>query len=343
MLKVGVIGCGAIAQRRHLPEYSKRSDVEIVAVCDFNLERAKEVAQTFGAKFAFQTHQELLACEEIEAVSVCAPNFLHASITLDAIHAGKHVLCEKPMATSLEEAKSMVDAASEKGVKLMIGHSQRFMPVHLKAKEILDEGKLGKVLSFQTTFGHSGPENWSVDGSKSWFFNQDEAFAGVLGDLGVHKADLIRWLLNDEVSEVSAMYGTLHKNTNVDDHAVITIKTHKGTIGTLTASWTYYPNENNSTIIYCEKGTLKIGTDDKFGLIVEHLNKHRELYEMDKMQTNEAGGQTDSGIIDHFVEGILSGQGHSITGIDGYKALEIVLAGIHAANEKKNISLIATI
>lgn len=170
MLKVGVIGCGAIAQRRHLPEYSKRSDVEIVAVCDFNLERAKEVAQTFGAKFAFQTHQELLACEEIEAVSVCAPNFLHASITLDAIHAGKHVLCEKPMATSLEEAKSMVDAASEKGVKLMIGHSQRFMPVHLKAKEILDEGKLGKVLSFQTTFGHSGPENWSVDGSKSWFF-----------------------------------------------------------------------------------------------------------------------------------------------------------------------------
>ncbi|MED4600530.1 Gfo/Idh/MocA family oxidoreductase [Paenibacillus validus] len=343
MLKVGVIGCGAIAQRRHLPEYSKRSDVEIVAVCDFNLERAKEVAQTFGAKFAFQTHQELLACEEIEAVSVCAPNFLHASITLDAIHAGKHVLCEKPMATSLEEAKSMVDAASEKGVKLMIGHSQRFMPVHLKAKEILDEGKLGKVLSFQTTFGHSGPENWSVDGSKSWFFNQDEAFAGVLGDLGVHKADLIRWLLNDEVSEVSAMYGTLHKNTNVDDHAVITIKTHKGAIGTLTASWTYYPNENNSTIIYCEKGTLKIGTDDKFGLIVEHLNKHRELYEMDKMQTNEAGGQTDSGIIDHFVEGILSGQGHSVTGIDGYKALEIVLAGIHAANEKKNISLIATI
>ncbi len=179
--------------------------------------------------------------------------------------------------------------------------------------------------------------------AKAGFFNQDEAFAGVLGDLGVHKADLIRWLLNDEVSEVSAMYGTLHKNTNVDDHAVITIKTHKGAIGTLTASWTYYPNENNSTIIYCEKGTLKIGTDDKFGLIVEHLNKHRELYEMDKMQTNEAGGQTDSGIIDHFVEGILSGQGHSITGIDGYKALEIVLAGIHAANEKKNISLIATI
>lgn len=339
MLKVGVIGCGAIAQRRHLPEYSNRKDVEIVAVCDFNLERAKEVAQKFGAKYAFQTHKELLECEEIQAVSICAPNFLHASITLEAIEAGKDVLCEKPMATSLEEAKAMVEAAAAKGVKLMIGHSQRFMPVHLKAKEILDEGKLGKVLSFQTTFGHSGPENWSVDGSKSWFFNQDEAFAGVLGDLGVHKADLIRWLLNDEVSEVSAMYATLHKNTNVDDHAVITMKTKKGVLGTLTASWTYYPNENNSTIFYCEKGTLKIGTDEKFGVIVEHANKHRELYELDKIQTNEAGGQTNSGIIDHFVEGILNGQGHSITGEDGYKALEIVLAGINAANEKRTISL----
>ncbi|GGG03067.1 oxidoreductase [Paenibacillus abyssi] len=339
MLKVGVIGCGAIAQRRHLPEYLNRNDVEIVAVCDFNLERAKEVAKQFGAKHAFQTHQELLACEDIEAVSVCAPNFLHASITIESIQAGKHVLCEKPMATNLDEAKSMVDAATEKGVKLMIGHSQRFMPVHIKAKEILDEGKLGRVLSFQTTFGHSGPENWSVDGKSSWFFNQDEAFAGVLGDLGVHKADLIRWLLNDEVSEITAMYGTLHKNTNVDDHAVLAIKTQKGAIGTLTASWTYYPNENNSTIIYCEKGTLKIGTDEQFGLIVEHQNKHRECYELDKIQSNETGGQTNSGIIDHFVEGILNGTGHSVTGDDGYKALEIVLAGINSANQKQTISL----
>lgn len=339
MLRVGVIGCGAIAQRRHLPEYSKREDVEIVAVSDFNLERAKEVAQKFGVKYAYQTHQELIANPDIDAISVCAPNYLHASITLEAIHAGKHVLCEKPMATSLEDAQMMQDAANNKNVRLMIGHSQRFMPVHMKAKEILDTGKLGRVLSFQTIFGHSGPENWSVDGSKSWFFNQNEAFAGVLGDLGVHKADLIRWLLSDEIIEVSGMYGTLYKKTNVDDHAVLAVKMATGAIGSITASWNYYTNEVNSTIIYCEKGTLKIGTDERFGVIVEHSNHYREYYELDKIQTNEAGGQTNSGIIDHFVEGIVDGAGHSVTGYDGIKALEVVFSGIRSANLKQAVSL----
>jgi UDP-N-acetylglucosamine 3-dehydrogenase len=338
MLRVGVIGCGAIAQRRHLPEYLNRNDVEIIAVCDFNLQRAEQVAKQFGAKYAFQTHQELLGCKEIEAVSVCAPNHLHASISVEALNAGKHVLCEKPMATNLIEAKSMIDASVNNNVKLMIGHSQRFMSVHLKAKEILEQGKLGKVLSFQSHFGHSGPENWSVDGTKSWFFKQDEAFAGVLGDLGIHKADLVRWLLSDEVSEITSMYGTLHKNTNVDDHAVILMKTQKGAIGTITASWVCYPNEVNSTIIFCEKGTIKIGVDPNYGLIVEHINKQRELYDLEKIQSNEIGEQFNSGVIDHFVEGIINGTGHSITGEDGYKSLEIVLAGMHSANIKATVN-----
>ncbi|WP_405083521.1 Gfo/Idh/MocA family protein [Paenibacillus psychroresistens] len=337
MLKVGVIGCGAIAQRRHLPEYLQRNDVEIIAVCDFNLQRAQEVAKQFGAKYAFQTHEELLACEEIEAVSVCAPNNLHASISIEALNAGKHVLCEKPMATNLAEAKSMIEAAQINKVKLMIGHSQRFMAVHTKAKEIIEQGKLGKVLSFQSNFSHSGPENWSVDGSKSWFFNKDEAFAGVLGDLGIHKADLIRWLLDDEVSELTSMYGTQHKNTNVDDHAVILMKTRKGAIGTITASWVSYPNEINSTVIFCEKGTISIGVDPSYGLIVDHSNKQRELHELGKIQSNEVGEQFTSGVIDHFVDGIVNGTGHLITGEEGYKSLEIVLAGINSANSKTTV------
>ncbi|MFC6333678.1 Gfo/Idh/MocA family protein [Paenibacillus septentrionalis] len=330
-LRVGVIGCGAIAQRRHLPEYLARHDVEIVAVCDFSEERANQVKEQFGAQYAITSTEQLLAFDEIDAVSVCTPNQFHAAVSIQAMKAGKHVLCEKPMATTIEEAREMVKAAEENGVYLMVGHNQRLMPVHQKAKEMLKLGKLGKVLTFATTFGHSGPENWSVDGAKSWFFNKDQAFVGAMGDLGVHKADLIAWLIDDPIAEVSALVGTLHKEIPIDDNAIFLLKTSGGSIGTLTASWTYYPNEVNSTILYCERGTMKIGADPVYGIVVEYADGVKEHIEIGKIQTNSEGGQTNSGVIDHFVEGILSGEGHEINGLEGLRALEVILAGVEAA------------
>lgn len=338
-IKIGVIGCGAIAQRRHLPEYSVRKDVEIVAVCDFHLSRAKEVSEMFGAKKAYDRHEELLADKDIDAVSICIPNHLHAAVSIEAMKAGKHVLCEKPMAVTLEQAEAMVKAAKENGVFLMVGHNQRLMPVHIKAKQILQEGTLGRVLSFQTVFGHSGPENWSIDGEKSWFFQEETAIVGAMGDLGVHKVDLIRWLLADEIIEVSAVYGSLHKTMAIDDHAILLMKTQKGTLGTLTASWTYYPNEVNHTLLYCEKGTMKIGTDPEFGVIVEHNDGRRDQYHLDKIQTNDTGGQSNSGVVDHFIEGILSKKGPEINGEEGLKAIKVIVSAIEAANTGTAIKL----
>lgn len=112
MIKVGVIGCGSIAQHRHLPEYQQNQETEIAAVCDINQLRADQIAKEYGAK-AYYSYEELLKDPEIEAVSVCTPNYLHAPITIAALNSGKHVLCEKPMATSLEEAEQMI-MASEK-------------------------------------------------------------------------------------------------------------------------------------------------------------------------------------------------------------------------------------
>ena len=102
-LKVGVIGCGSIAQHRHIPEYLWNNQVELVALCDINEERATEIAEKYQVQ-AFTDYKELLKMEELDAVSVCTPNYLHAPISIDALNAGKHVLCEKPMATS--EAKN---------------------------------------------------------------------------------------------------------------------------------------------------------------------------------------------------------------------------------------------
>ncbi len=145
------------------------------------------------------------------------------------------------MATSDEEAKQMIAASEKAGKKLMIAHNQRFVASHQKAREIIANGDLGKIYSFRTTFGHGGPEGWSIDGADSWFFRKEEAFIGALGgDLGVHKADVIRYILDTEFVEVASMIESSAKeNSDVDDQAVTILRSEKGIIGTLTASWAY--------------------------------------------------------------------------------------------------------
>ncbi|BCU82669.1 oxidoreductase [Polycladomyces abyssicola] len=338
-IRVGVIGCGSIAKYRHIPEYAENPHVELVAFCDVVEERAKPFADQYGGK-VYTDYQELLKDDAIDAVSVCTPNVEHGPMTIAAARAGKHVLCEKPMATSGEEAQAMIDAARENGVVLMIGHNQRLMPPHVKAKEILESGRLGKVLTFRTTFGHGGPEQWSAEGKGGWFFRKERAFVGAMGDLGVHKADLIRWLLQDEIVEVGALVDTLHKEeTDVDDNAVIILRTRGGAIGTMEASWTHYPNEDNSTILHCENGTMKIGVDPVDQVIVELRDGTVERYQVGAIATNEEGGQTKSGVIDAFVHSILSGEPPLISGEEGKKSLEVILAAIRSAEEKRIVQL----
>ena len=136
MLRVGVIGCGSIAKQRHGYEYFHNSDVEIRGFYDLIPERAQALVDLYGGK-VYAGVDELLADSEIDAVSVCMANAFHAEISIKALKAGKHVLCEKPMAVSLEECEAMAAAARKSGKRLMIGHNQRLAPAHKKAKEIL--------------------------------------------------------------------------------------------------------------------------------------------------------------------------------------------------------------
>ncbi|KMP77348.1 dehydrogenase [Bacillus cereus] len=339
ILKVGVIGCGSIAQYRHLPEYEANPYVQIVAVCDSNKKRAKEVANKYGVNM-YTDYNELINCEELDAVSVCTPNDLHASISIVALQSGIHVLCEKPMATSKKDAEMMIEAAEKSGKKLMIGHNQRFVTSHQKAKQLIENGEIGKIYSFRTAFGHSGPENWSVDGKESWFFKKDEAFLGAMGDLGVHKADLIRYILNEEITEVGAFVETSAKTfSNVDDCAVCMLKSESGIIGTLAASWSYVSKEDNSTIIYGEKATLRLEDDPTYSLILQYKNGEVVKYELDKIQSNAAVGQSNSHVIEQFVESILSDKEPLINGVEGMKSLEVILAAIQSSETKQIVTI----
>jgi UDP-N-acetylglucosamine 3-dehydrogenase len=336
-IKVAVIGCGSISKHRHIPEYASNSNVELVAFVDPIIERARHYAELHGGK-AYSNYVDMLKAEKVDAVSVCTPNYLHAEISIAAANAGVHVLVEKPMATTAAESEAMIEAAKKNGVFLMVGHNQRLMPPHVKAKEILESGKLGKVLTFRTSFGHPGPEGWSIDGRESWFFRKEEAIMGAMGDLGVHKSDLIRWLLDDEVAQVAAFVGTLHKEgTDVDDNATCLLRMRSGATGSLVASWTYYKGQDNSTVLWCENGVIKIDTDPNDQVIVELRNGTVERYKVGQVATNDK--QTSSGVISEFVTSILDNKPPRISGEEGYQALKVILAAFESEATGKIINL----
>lgn len=335
VLRVGVIGCGSIAKNRHIPEYAQNPNVKLVAFSDGLLDRAQEFSDRYGGT-AYNDFQEMFANEQLDAVSVCAPNALHAPISIAAMKHGLHVLCEKPMSITLQEAEEMIQIAEENNVQLMIGYNQRYFFPHIIAKQVIQSGKLGKVISFSTTFAHGGPEQWSVEKDKSWFFSKDKAFVGSLGDLGVHKIDLISWMLDEKIVEVSALIARLLKPGNVDDNATIIAKTASGALGTITTSWTHFPGENNSTTVHFENGSIKLIADPEFPLIIEYRDGAMEKYRTEDFSTNEV---VNSGVIDGFVEALINQQAVPISGQDGLDSIKVVLAAVQSSEERRTISI----
>jgi predicted dehydrogenase len=335
-VRYGIIGCGAIGQRRHMPECAANPKSAVAALCDPVEDRVKQLAEGYGAQ-PFTDYKKMLKSAEVDAVVVCGPNSLHAKQSIDALRAGKHVLCEKPMATTRNDAKKMIEEAKKAKRFLMIGQNQRLMPPHVRAKEILQQGRLGKVLAFRTAFKHPGPDGWSVDGAKSWFFNTRAAVMGATGDLGVHKADLMRWLLGQEFAEVGGFIATQDKKDpagkpiGLDDNAYITLKTTGGVIGSMIVSWTNYGEEENYTIVYCQNGVLKLGTDPDWGVIVEYGNGDRERHKVGEISTNVK--QVASGVIDAFTDSILSNKKPQIDGMEGFRSLDVILTAMEAAKK----------
>ena len=343
MLRIGIIGCGKIAQVRHIPEYQENPNTEVVGYYDLNQERASALADQFGGK-AYKSLDELLANPEIDAVSVCVANIGHAEASIKALQAGKHVLCEKPMATTLKDCEAMVHEADKLEKKLFIDQNQRLAKAHIRAKELLKEGLIGEVLTFRTSFGHGGPETWSIDpGAATWFFDRTKSAMGAMADLGVHKTDLIQYLLDRKVIATTAQIKTLDKvdfsgkKIGADDNAICIYEMDGGVFGTMTASWTYYGEEDNSTVLYGTRGIMKIYDDPKYSIKVVLRNGEKINYEVDRIQTNDK--QTSTGIIDQFVQCITEDIEPQISGRDVLNAMKAVFASIRSSEEGKRIEL----
>ena len=329
-MNVGIIGCGKIAQTRHIPEYFANPNADIIGYYDFIYERAESMAKQYGGR-AFSSVEELLSCPDIDAVSVCTANDAHAATAIAALKAGKHVLCEKPMATSMEECRAMVEEAHRAGKMLMIGHNQRFMVEHVRAKKMLEDGVIGRVLTFKTCFGHAGPDQWSVDkGTGNWFFDKSRSAFGAIADLGIHKTDLIQFLLDSEVAEIRAMASTLDKSyadgtpVNVEDNAICLYRMENGVIGSMTASWTYYGEEDNSTVIYGTEGIMKIYGGSH---CIEICRKNGERISYETLP------QSSSGVIDHFLDCLINKAETQISGEQILSAMNVMLKSVEEAKD----------
>lgn len=343
MINIGIIGCGKIAQVRHIPEYEANENARICGFYDINQERAGELAKKYQAK-VYDSYEELLADDTIDAVSVCAANSVHAAITIAALEAGKHVLCEKPMAMALTDCEAMVRAARQNDRILMIDQNQRLAGAHREAKRMIDAGEIGDILTFRTTFGHGGPETWSIDPGKStWFFDKDKAVMGVMADLGIHKTDLIQFLTSQKIVEVTARLVTLHKKDGageligVDDNAFCIYRLSGGATGTMTASWTHYGAEDNSTVLYGTKGMMKIYDDPVHSIVVVKADGTRKEYDAEAMQTND--NQTNSGVIDLFIECQESGREPEISGESVLQAMRAVFGSVESSQKGRTVTV----
>ena len=201
MIGVGVVGAGVIGGV-HAAAYGRLAGVKVVGVADVDAGRGQKLAESAAAQY-YSTVAALVANPEVQAVSICLPHALHAEATLTAAAAGKHVLCEKPIATSLEDADRMIRACKAAGVKLMIGFTHRFRPEHIKARQLLDEGAIGQVL-YANDIIWSGRDN---DESLQWRGQVAQNGGGIFMDNGIHAADRIRWWLRSEVTTVTARIG----------------------------------------------------------------------------------------------------------------------------------------
>jgi predicted dehydrogenase len=209
-LKIAIVGCGFMG-RMHANVYGALSTAELAAVLDHRPKNLEEFSTKFGV-LAYSSMAELFAAEQIDAVDICLPTFLHKDATIVAARAGKHVLCEKPMALTVEDADEMIAACQQNNVRLMIAHCIRFWPEYALLKQIVDDKRLGELKSINLTrygeYPHWSSDNWLGDASKS---------GGGALDMHIHDTDYVRYLLGDPCQ--------IHSRGTVDEKGVSQIFT----------------------------------------------------------------------------------------------------------------------
>lgn len=299
IVKIGIIGCGGIANGKHMPSLKQIENVQMVAFCDIIEEKAQKAAAEYGVPGAkvYTDYKELLSDPEIEVVHVLTPNKEHADISIDALYAGKHVMCEKPMAKNAADARRMCEAAKATGKKLTIGYQHRQKPQSQYAKEYIESGALGEIYYANSlAVRRRGTPNWGV------FLNEEEQGGGPIIDIATHSLDLTLYLMNNYEPEM--VVGKTHKKlehpeagniwgdngvstTPLEEAACAFIRMKNGATIMLETSWalnTAEPVPEGSCVLCGSRAGLQIKSDK---LLINSVELGRQT--ITEVDTNAGG------------------------------------------------------
>lgn len=345
MLKVAIIGAGNIANRhiKALLEFDQRC--EIVALVDLYPEKAEEKKTRYGLDSAriYTSHQTMLAeCPDVDVVDICTPPYVHAEIAIDALDQGRHVLCEKPMAASLEECDAMIAAQQRSGKVLSVVAQNRFTDAFWRLKKATDSGLAGRVCHAQVDSfwwrGHSYYDLW-------WRGTWEKEGGGCTLNHAVHHIDAIQWLLGMPTEVVAMMSNMAHDNAEVEDLNAAIFKYPDGALTQLTASVVHH-GEEQKIVIQGEKARISAPWEVHASVSADNgfpLEQHDDALEAqlnslfhatDKLQWTLHDGQ-----IDDFLTAIEQNQSPLVDGEEGKRSLELITAMYKSAITRSIVTL----
>ena len=340
-IRVGLIGSQFISQI-HAESLAQCAEADVVAVASPTEGNAEAFAARFGIPNAFTDYRRMLELDEIDMVVIGAPNHLHCRMTLDAAAAGKHVVCEKPLAMNLAEADRMIAACETAGVKLMYAEQLCFTPKYVRLKELLDSGALGKPVLLKQSEKHDGPH-------AAHFWDVDRSGGGVTMDMGCHAIEFFRWMLGrPAIRSVYAQMGThVHADkTEGDDNAILLLEFDGDVTAMAEESWTKLGGMDDRAEVHGSQGVAY--ADLIHGNSIETYSTTGYDYAAEKAGDTkgwsfaiyeESWNYGFPQEFAHFVDCVLNDKEPSVTGRDGRAVLEAVFAAYESAGTGRKVML----